>query len=53
MPAGVVDSVARPTARGGPLGRLVDAQVKHRARLATVVLLSASALSVILYYALR
>ena len=53
VPAGVVDSVARPTARGGPLGRLVDAQVKHRARLATVVLLSASALSVILYYALR
>jgi pSer/pThr/pTyr-binding forkhead associated (FHA) protein len=53
VPAGVVDSVARPTARGGPLGRLVDAQVKHRARLSTVVLLLASALSVILYYVLR
>jgi pSer/pThr/pTyr-binding forkhead associated (FHA) protein len=52
-PADVVDSVARPTAGGGPLGRLVDAQVKHRARLAAVVLLAASALSVILYYALR
>jgi pSer/pThr/pTyr-binding forkhead associated (FHA) protein len=53
VPPGVVDSVARPTARGGPLGRLVDAQVKHRARLAAVVLLIGSALSVILYYVLR
>jgi FHA domain-containing protein len=53
LPAGVVDSVARPTARGGPLGRLVDAQVKHRARLAAILLLLASALSVILYYVLR
>lgn len=53
VPRGVVDSVARPVARGGPLGRLVDAQVKHRATLAAVVLLTASALSVILYYALR
>lgn len=52
VPAGLGEAVARPTARG-PLARLVDAQVKHRATLAAVVLLSTSALSVILYYALR
>jgi len=53
VPTGVVESVARPTARGGPLGRLVDAQVKQRATVAAVVLLTASALSLILYYGLR
>ena len=49
----VVDSVVRPTARGGPLGRLVDAQVKHRATVAALVLLTASALSAILDDGLR
>ena len=53
VPTGVVDAVVRPTTRGGPLGRLVDAQVKHRATVAALFLLTASALSVILYYALR
>jgi pSer/pThr/pTyr-binding forkhead associated (FHA) protein len=53
VPTGVVDSVVRPTARGGPLGRLVDAQVKHRATVAALFLLTAAALSVILYYGLR
>lgn len=53
VPTGVVESVARPTARGGPLGRLVDTQVKHRATVAAVALLTTSALSLILYYALR
>jgi pSer/pThr/pTyr-binding forkhead associated (FHA) protein len=51
VPVGVVDGVARPTARG-PLSRLVDMQVKHRASLAAVLLLTASALSVVLYYVL-
>jgi predicted component of type VI protein secretion system len=50
VPAGIVDDVARPTARG-PLARLVDVQVKHRASVAAALLLSASALSVIAYYA--
>ena len=52
VPRGLVEEVARPAARG-PLARLVDAQVKHRASIAAVMLLSASALSVILYYVLR
>jgi pSer/pThr/pTyr-binding forkhead associated (FHA) protein len=46
------EEVTLPTGRG-PLARLVDAEVKQRASVAAVTLLSASALSVILYYALR
>lgn len=51
VPRGLVEDVFLPAGRG-PLARLADGQVKHRASTAAVALLTASALSVILYYVL-